>query len=180
MMIMRFVRIDFSKAPYPGMRTLKTAIAVVLVMILYRVTMGAELWKSGAILASIVAIICLQDSVDKTLKEGAARILGTLLGGAGGAVILATGIRDYNFAVFVIAAGVCIVAIIYICNLLDKNSSVPISCVVFMMVVLNTSGVSPVFHAFGNVIDTLVGIAVAYGINKFVYAPNSDATKKIS
>lgn len=161
-----------STMPYPGMRTVKTAIAVVFVMSFYRMTMGAEFWMNGAILASIVAIICLQESVDKTLKEGAARILGTFLGGVAGAAMVATGLRDHHFVLFIIAAGICIVAVIYICNLMDKNSSVPISCVVFMMVVLNTSGVSPVFHAFVNVIDTMVGIGVAYGVNKLVYAPN--------
>ena len=177
---MNFGKIDLGKIPRPGMRTVKTAIAVVLVMTFSRAVLGAEYWMNNAVLACIVAVICLQDTVDKTLKEGAARFLGTLMGGAAGAAILYTGIRDHSFAAFAAASGVCIIAVIYACNLLNRSTSVAISCVVFLKIALGISEAPPALQALESAIQTLVGITAAYGVNKFVYAPDPHRVHKQS
>ena len=165
-------KFDFGKMPYPGMRTVKTALAVTVVMVLYRLVLGPEQWASSAIMACIVAVICLQDTVNKTLTQGAARVVGTLIGGGTAALILLTSVRDHNFAVFVIVSGICLIFVIHICTLLNQHDSVSISCVVFLNIILNTSGAEPTHLVVVNVINTLVGISAAYSVNKFVYAPN--------
>lgn len=164
-------KINFSKISYPGMRTVKTALTVTLLMALYRLVLGPEYWIYSVPMACVAAVICLQDSVGKTLQEGAARVVGTFIGGGSAVLILMTGVRDYEFAVFVIVSGLCLILIIHLCNLMNQHNCIPISCIVFMNVVLNTSGVEPMFLAFNSIVNTLVGIAAAYGVNKFVYAP---------
>jgi len=171
-------KFDTSKMSYPGMRTIKTAIAVIVVMVLYRLILGPEYWANGAIMACIVAVICLQDTVNKTLTQGVARVVGTLIGGGIAALILLTSVRYYNFVVFVLVSGICLILVIHICTLLNQYDSVSISCVVFLNIILNTSGAEPSHLVISNVINTLVGITAAYSVNKFVYAPNRDELYK--
>lgn len=166
-------KIDVSKIPCPGMRTVKTALTVTLLMVLYRLVLGPELWIYSVPMACVAAVICLQDSVGKTLQEGTARVIGTFIGGGSAVLVLLTGVRDHDFAVFAVVSGICLIFIIHICNLLNQHSSIPISCIVFMNVIFNTSGVEPMLLAFHSIANTLVGIAAAYGVNKFIYAPIS-------
>jgi len=166
-------KIDFSKMPYPGMRTVKTALTVTLVMVLYRLVLGPENWIYGAPMACIAAIICLQDTVGKTLQEGASRVVGTFIGGGSAILVLTAGVRDYNFALFAIASGLCLIVIIHVFNILNQHNSIAIGCVVFLNVVINVSGAEPRMLAFSSIVNTLVGIAAAYSVNKFVYAPTS-------
>ena len=57
-----------------------------------------------------------------------------------------------------------IIPVIYITVLLKKTSASYISCVVFMSVtVSHAADVNPYLFAINRMIDTLIGIAVAYG-----------------
>jgi len=166
-------KIDLSKMSYPGMRTAKTALTVTLVMVLYRLVLGPDDWVFGAPMACIAAVICLQDTVGKTLEEGTARVVGTFIGGGSAVLVLMAGLRDHNFALFAIASGLCLIVIIHVFNILNQHNSIAIGCVVFLNVVINASGVEPRLLALSSIVNTLVGIAAAYSVNKFVYAPDS-------
>lgn len=105
--------------PYPGLRNIKTAIAAVLCIVLYY-----YIGRSGVVLGLIAAFICMQDSMDKSIKQGIYRIMGTLLGGLFGCVFAYFDIASMHIAIFASSMFLGVVLFIYLCNLLHAQSSI--------------------------------------------------------
>ena len=73
--------------PLPGMRTIKTAVAVMISLVIFlpmEALSTAEgtnfIDQLGPFYACIAAIVCMQSSVGATWKQGVSRLLGTLIG----------------------------------------------------------------------------------------------------
>ncbi|MDR2296037.1 MAG: aromatic acid exporter family protein, partial [Clostridiales Family XIII bacterium] len=75
---------DQDKKRHPltiGMRTVKTALSVLICMLLYRLAAPFGYTTNfDAFLACTAAVICMQDSVEKSLKSGRNRLAGTGVG----------------------------------------------------------------------------------------------------
>jgi len=158
-----------------GLRTIKSAVAVMLCFLiyeLYKLAFGAA-YAPTPFYACIAAILCMQDSVHKTLSMGIARVVGTIIGGMVGlcSALVAGYIPSWSFILLV---GVCIIICINICNMLGNQSACAISCVVFLAVVarIDSDHAMPLYlFAIYRVVETIAGIIIAATVNKFLANP---------
>lgn len=144
-----------------GMRTIKTAVAVMLCIIISRL-----LKLEYEFYAVIAAIIVMESTISNSLKSGAVRILGTFVGaGVGLACAL---VSPGN----VLLCGLGIIAVIFLCNLMKWNKSISIAGIVFIAIMVNLGGKSPWLYSINRVLDTFIGISVAILVNYLVLPPD--------
>ena len=105
--------------------------------------------------AAVAAVIGMQSSVSDSFVAGKNRMLGTIVGALIG--LIGALISPDN----VILCGIGTVIIIYICDLLDWQKSVTISCTVFLVIMLSLNGRPPVLYSINRTMETFLGIAVA-------------------
>ncbi|MGL5244326.1 MAG: FUSC family protein [Sarcina sp.] len=151
------------KLPKIGARNLKTALAVVLCVLLFKVS-----YRPYPFYACIAAVICMKDNVKSSVKIGKNRMVGTLIGGLVGLIItiLAKYLYLQNFSALLTGLGIIIT--IYSCNLCNKKESVTIACIVLIAIMVNLKGTAPFAYALNRILDTFVGIIIALLINKFI------------
>jgi uncharacterized membrane protein YccC len=165
------MRFGTYKLPLPGMRTVKTAICV-LICLLINFRMGTGL----AIYSSIVAIVCMQSTIENTLTTSVNRIVGTAVGGAAGILVIwLAGVSAIsNFYLAIIPVG--IILTIYICNVIKMPGSSVICAIVYITVASaplmpSFDSADPYLPAFYRITDTLIGIATATLVNRFIAPP---------
>jgi uncharacterized membrane protein YgaE (UPF0421/DUF939 family) len=150
----------------PGMRNIKTAIAVVISILISRM-----LRMEYPFYVAIASVICMQSSIENSINMGKNRMLGTIVGALLGFICAA--IAPGN--IFLIGLG--IVGVIYICNIFNWNNSASIGCVVFCAIMLNLKEGNPFLYSVNRIIDTFVGIAVAVAVNNFIAPPKTNNDK---
>ncbi len=163
---MKSIYISNRKIKLPGLRNIKTALAVLTLFVLYQITGLGD--ASTAITASI---LCLQNSVSKTMSESKYRVISTIFGGIYGIVFvyLFLGINIY---IYYICLSLSIVAIIYICNLAKQYDVILNTLFVFIAVAtVPQDEVLPMAYALKRIFDTLVGILVTVFINRYFFPP---------
>ena len=141
-------------------RALKTGLAVFLTELL-----AVLLGRSSSFYSSIAAVICLMKSHEETQKKGIERLIGTVVGGLTGWAFLELFIRipyykEY-FYPFMVPFGVLLV--IYVLNVLNRQTSCMIGCVVFLSITVNFNRALadiPIY-VFDRILDTALGIAMA-------------------
>lgn len=144
-----------------GMRTVKTTVAVLLALL---ITLALN--RPYPFYAAVATIIAMSSTVFNSVQQGKNRVLGTCLGAVIGYLFLLVGPDNP----FLAAMGVGI--IIYLCNLLQMQKSVSISCVVFLSILIGSQGTYPLQYTINRVIDTVIGIVIAVLVNMFIYPPN--------
>lgn len=152
--------------PSLGYRNIKTALSVLICLIIF---------SYDPFFAAISAVICMQSTVENTLKTGINRIIGTLVGGVLGIVFLYLS-RIINISLvtsIITAIGVSFV--IYICNLIKKPSSCGISSIVLIAIMIAPPTSNPIIYATTRVVQTTLGIVVALLVNKYINPPKDDA-----
>ncbi len=155
-----------------GMRNIKTAVAVGICLLTFQL-IGLESGYVGldkdinGIQAALAATICMKSSLQNTVRTGIDRTIGTVIGSMMGVLflLLSGSIPDFLF-VLMITAGV--VVIIYLCNVLKLQASVPISIVVYLIILIARHEVSPFFYGLIRLAETVFGIFVAYMVNRFL------------
>lgn len=150
-----------------GLRAIKTAIAVFFCALI------STLFKREDIFcASIATVICMEQTYKQTIETGMNRFIGTIIGGAVGyiALELSEYIPYYEWVrIFVLPF--CILSVIYICNMINRKSSVSIGCVVVLVILarLGDPMSSTFMYVVFRVMDTLVGVFVATVVNRFMF-----------
>ena len=155
-----------------GMRNIKTAVAVGICLLTVQLiglisgVIGLDKEING-IQAALAATICMKSSLQNTLKTGIDRTIGTIIGSAMGVLFLLLGglIPDMLF-VLLVTAGV--VVIIYMCNVLRLQASIPISVVVYLIILIGRREISPLMYGLVRLVETVFGIFVAYVVNRFL------------
>ena len=149
-----------------GGRAIKTALSVSLCIFISFV-FGRE----DAFFASIAAMICMQQTYDKTFKVGLNRFIGTLLGGIIGYAVLEIIclFPYYSNLLDMFIAPLCILVMIYICNTTNRKESIIIGCIVLVSIVASPEKKpnDSLLYVVNRVIDTTIGIIVAMAINFF-------------
>ena len=94
-------------------------------------------------------------------------VLGTLVGAATG--LLFVQLLPEN----AILSGIGVMFIIYVCTRMHWNNSIAIATIVFLAIMLNLQGHDPLLYSLNRIQDTLLGIAVALGVNVLVFPPRT-------
>lgn len=150
--------VDF-KLPGIGLRNIKTAISVCICLILF---------SKDPFFATIASVMCMQDTVENSLKIGTNRVLGTLLGGVLGLIFLyfTRWIHAESFTPIITAIGVSFA--IYLCNIIKKPAACAMSCLVLIAIMIAPTSSNPFIYAFKRTIETTLGIIVAILVNKYI------------
>lgn len=159
----------WKKIPYPGFRNIKTALAVLICVASYEL-----IDRGGTAMAAIAAIICMQDSVEKSIQSGKDRVMGTALGGLFGIVFESLGLFQGSSAVRFASIFIGVVIFIYICNCLKKNENIVIGLVVFIVIAIDSEMDAPFLYSLNRALDTIVGIVVAILVNQFLFRPKPE------
>lgn len=159
-----------------GMRNIKTAVAVVFCLLIYEAIYiiadftGVSTQHLLPMQTCTAAILCMQNTVQQTLSNGFARIIGTFYGGVLGILVLF--ISAYIPSVLeILIIAVAISLCICLCNLTGQQNACAISCVVLLTILLNKEKESQYISALLRLIETVVGIIVAGLVNKYFYIP---------
>ena len=147
--------------PHIGSRNIKTGLSVLICLIFW----------PNSLFAAIAAVICVQSTIENSLKIGLNRLIGTLLGGVLSLMLLYI-INEFHLQKFlpiIVALGVSL--IIYICNIIKKPSACSISSITLMAILITQSFNDPLMYAIHRTVETAFGVTVAILINKYIHRP---------
>ena len=174
------------RLPKVGMRIVKTAVAVMISYgifvpfgLLYRTELGGVLGQMGPLYACIACIICIQSSLGQTVHQGISRFIGVLVGGALGAGTLLLGDALNHPAVLTAALGVLCVAGLWICLLIQRPAACAMACIVpCVILITGVTGVERYYYGAARLIETVVGVAVAFVVNALLpdHRPDQEET----
>jgi len=142
-----------------GKRTLKTAVAVIIAMLIVDF-FGAT--SSKLIFAMLGAMAVIQPTFTESLEACLSQIIGVLFGALVGVVLTALPLPS------LLMTGIGIVLVITLYNALHIRFSPSLSC--FIVVMLCTSpDVNAWSYALGRIWDTAIGLAVGMAINTLIF-----------
>lgn len=142
-----------------GLRTIKTAAAVVIAMIIVE-SYGAT--SSRMIFAMLGAMSAVMPSFRESLETCAAQILGVIFGTLVGLFLIYMPISGFA------AAGTGIVLMITLYNILKIRFSPSLPCMIVVLLCM-TPDIQPISYALGRIWDTAIGLAVGMVINTLVF-----------
>jgi len=157
-----------------GFRTIKTGISIFLCLVVYMlIEQFGFTDTSNAFLACVTAIICMKDSVDESLHTGLFRLVGTFIGAVSGMVYIYIARALDEPMSDMILLSLFIIVVISLCNLFRSPDAIVICCVVFLFVAMNQTDpeIGPVVHSIQRFTDTVIGLAVSFLVNRFLFNP---------
>lgn len=153
--------------PAVGMRIIKSALGVLFVFIIYLLR-----GRRGTPFYSALSVLwCMQPYVSDIRSKSFQRTIGTFTGAFYGLIMI---LLDYYGLVAgselmkYLLISLLIIPVIYTTILINKKDASYFSCVVFLSIAVNhLSDASPFLFVINRVVDTLIGIVLAYCINTF-------------
>lgn len=152
---------------YVGMRTIKTALAVTISVIV------AEIFNlQSPFFVANGALMTMENSVKKGFKTGISAVLGTIIGCC--MAIIAVLIDPGNILLLFFG----IIILITVLNTLKWQDSISMACVVFCVIMITMEDKNIVLYAVQRTADTIVGIVISLIINYIISPPeNAKITK---
>ena len=146
--------------PFPiGLRTLKTAAAIVISMFIVD-AYGAS--SSRLIFAMLGAMAAVQPTFKESVESCITQIAGVFLGALAGVLLLALPVHPLA------AAGMGVILVILVYNALHIRFSPSLPS--FIVVLLcTTPGVQPLSYGLGRIWDTAIGLGVGMAINTLIF-----------
>lgn len=141
-----------------GRRTLKTALAVILSMVLVSFY-GAT--TSKMLFAMLGAMGAMENSFFKSVEACLTQIVGMVLGAVIGVLLLLLPIH------MLICVGIGIIFIITLYNVLQIRFSPVLPCMI-LVTLCTTPDIQPFLYAIGRLWDTVIGLGVGMLINVLV------------
>ena len=157
-----FKKYKFDKSQFKlGMRTFKTGIAVLLVLLIF----GFFGWK-GLQIGALTAVFSLRESFDKSVHFGTSRILGNSIGGFYALVFfLLNGFFHEAFWVTLVVVPICTMSTI-MTNVAINNKAGVIGGVAAMLIItLSIPSGETILYVFARVLETFMGVFVAILVN---------------
>ena len=142
-----------------GMRTIKTAAAVILSMIVVDFY-GAT--TSKLIFAMLGAMAAIQPTFTESVESCMTQIVGVLFGAVVGVILLALPIHP------LLATGIGIILVITLYNLLHIQFSPTLPCLI-VVTLCNTADIQPIAYALGRIWDSAIGLIIGMVLNSLVF-----------
>jgi len=160
-----------------GMRTIKTAIAIVVCLFIYQAGYSLGIANhSDTILACVAAIVSMRETMEGSRSIGIQRLLGTIIGAGVGIAYsyLFFFVGNIYLQMFVIATG--IIGVIVICNKFKLADAIVIACMVYLFIAVQKGEIDPLVHGITRFIDTLIGLGISILVNHFIQNPDKRKT----
>ena len=142
-----------------GPRTLKTAAAVILSMVIVE-AFGAT--TSRLIFATLGAMNAVQPTFKASVESSLTQIVGVILGALAGVCLQMLPING------VVSAGMGIILVITIYNTFRIRFSPGLPCLI-VVTICTTPDIAAMDYALGRIWDTAIGLAVGMAINTLVF-----------
>lgn len=179
---------NIKKLPLPGMRNIKTAISVLLCLVVYVLfPLLAEITnefdgkffelltfivnRQDPMFACIAAVVVMQSTVADSVSSGKSRIYGTALGAAAGLLFLLINLSVPVHLLNILLIAIGVVFLIYVCNLLKLQNAVSISVITFLVILISIGQKSPILYAVNRLLDTGIGIVISIFVNRYLNFP---------
>ncbi len=141
-----------------GPRTIKTAVAVILAMLIVE-TYGAT--TSKLIFAMLGAMAAVEPTFTESVEACLTQIVGVLFGAVVGLLLRQLPIHE------LLATGIGIVLVITLYNFLHLRFSPSLPCFI-VVTMCTTPNIQPMAYALGRVWDTTIGLGIGLLINTLV------------
>ncbi len=160
--------------PRIGMRVVKTAVAVMLSYtifvpfgLIYNEALGGVWGQLGPLYACIACIICTQSTLGQTIQQGLSRLIGVAVGGALGTATLLLGAALDDPWVRIPALGaVCVAGGGSACCSSGPPPAGIGACILpCVILITGATGVTRYYYAAARIIETVVGLLIALGVN---------------
>lgn len=142
-----------------GLRTIKTAAAVVIAMIVVD-AYGAT--TSKLIFAMLGAMAAVQPTFKESLQSCLTQIIGVFFGAVVGILLLLLPLPH------LVSAGIGIILVITLYNALRIRFSPSLPCFIVVML-CTTPDIQPATYALGRIWDTLIGLGIGMLINTLIF-----------
>lgn len=179
---------NIKKLPLPGMRNIKTAVSVLLCLVVYVMfPLLAEITnefdgkffelltfivnRQDPMFACIAAVVVMQSTVADSVSSGKSRIYGTALGAAAGLLFLLINLSVPVHLLNILLIAIGVVFLIYVCNLLKLQNAVSISAITFLVILISIGQKSPILYAVNRLLDTGIGIVISIFVNRYLNFP---------
>lgn len=157
-------RIKIEHSVLPGLRIIKTIIALVIVMV---ISICSEGLLAPYDLA-VVAILAMQDDVTKTFKEVQNRIGSTIIGGIIGTIAMVIGYITNENILKLLMVPLGIFLILYFCSkLINRTEYIIIACYVFLSITLEEAPEISWIYPIKIMATTIVASIVAMVVNLY-------------
>ena len=152
----------------PGMRNIKTAIAIFIDLIIFEF-----IGSYDAFYACVASVVCMQHSVEETVKVGKSRIIGPIIAAIIGLIFFYIGELIPVPCINLILIPIGVILIIQICVMLNCPSSSHIASVVLISILTGDKmQANNIIYPFTRIIETFIGILVATIVNKYIPTKN--------
>lgn len=142
-----------------GMRTIKTAAAVILAMVVVD-SYGAT--TSKLIFAMLGAMAAVQPTFKESLESCISQIVGVIFGAVMGVALMALPIHS------LLAAGIGIVLVITLYNAFQIRFSPSLPCLI-VVTLCTTPNIQPAAYALGRIWDSAIGLGIGFAINTLIF-----------
>ncbi len=129
-----------------------------------------------AFFSVLAAIICMQNTAEKTVTSAVNRTVGTILGGLFGVGVLfaakALALERWMLLYYAILC-LLLIPLIELCLAINKPSAVTLACAAFFSItIVHIADVQPLDYALNRVLDTMLGVLIALAINLLFPIPS--------
>lgn len=142
-----------------GFRTLKTAVAVIVAMI---IVYGYGVSTSKLIFAMLGAMAAITPTFKDSMESCLTQIVGVLFGACMSVILLSFSLHP------LVTAGIGIILVITLYNALRIRFSPSLPCMIVVMM-CTTSNIQPFAYAFERIWDSTIGLGVGLIINTLVF-----------
>lgn len=142
-----------------GPRTLKTAIAVIIAMVIVDIYGTTD---SRLIFAMLGAMAAMEPTFKASIESCLTQIVGVIFGALAGVVLQMLPLPDLA------AAGIGIVMVITLYNAFGIRFAPGLPCMIVVTICM-TPDIQPFSYALGRIWDTTIGLAVGMVINTLVF-----------
>jgi len=142
-----------------GLRTIKTAVAVILSMVLASILGTSD---SRLIFAMLGAMNAVQPTFKESVQASLTQLVGVLFGVGVSLLLLLFPMHR------LVATGIGIILVITLYNALHITFSPGLPCLL-VVILCTTEGIAPIGYGLDRIWDTALGIAVGMAINMLVF-----------
>ena len=158
-----------------GMRTIKTSIAVMLCILLFRF-----LNRGQPLIAALSAVFSLRQDLTTTLSFGKSRVLGNSIGGA--TAIIYFFMKQYfhnDFLIELLVLPALVAFIIVLSDGINNNSGIISGIATMLLITLSVPQGESFIFALDRVLDTFIGTLIAIFINFVLRPPEKEKQAEI-
>ncbi|MFV0558554.1 MAG: FUSC family protein [Enterococcus sp.] len=159
-----------------GMRTMKTALAVLICILLFH-----YLDRGEPLIAALSAVFSLRQDLTTTVSFGKSRVLGNTVGGLLAMIyFFIIQYFDHEFVVELFLLPFLVVLVIVISDGFDNNAGIVSAIATLLLITMSIPQGESSLYALDRVIDTFIGTFIAISINFIIRPPEIEKAQEIS